>query len=336
MGKFRQLWDKFQESAVFKIGRFIANSAAIALLITAILFVYQEYEERERSDRIISNLQGIAQDMMGVQKSLSTRYLGIFPNYIQVVTNLLEESAPKDTVIIFEDVLYYGYLSRPKEFLQMNRRLLSHADSGGPVTIVYYDEDGRTFHRMIREEWISPALYASMEKERNVKLNSIGEIRSLDSLLCNKYFNLSRDRDLAAFEARVNRATQSLLTPLCEEDDEPGLLGLCARIDSLRLLHLAGKPLTQIGFFDYEAMDRAIAKEIAAEYRAHGIELLPLDEYLTMCCWLAGDRAVLAFPSKWSSDEIGFFSQDPAFARYITTMLVGARSSVAGEEEKGN
>ena len=322
---FKQFWNKFKESVVFKIARFITNSAAIALLITAILFVYQEHEERERSERIISNLQDISEDMLTVQKSISTRYLGIFPSYIQVVNELFRTSSPKDTIIIFEDVLYYGFLSRPEEFVQMNRQLLSHADNGGSVIIVYYDEEGQTFHRMIREEWISPSLYAAMEREGD----SAGQDKSLDSLLCNKYFALSRDENISSFEARITRDTESLLYPLCEDDGSlPDLANLCARIDSVRVRCIGGKPMTEIGFFDYETMDRSITKEIAAVYRAHGIEMLPLDEYFTMCCWLAGERAVLAFPSKWSSDEIGFFSQDPAFARYITAMLVGVRSSI--------
>ncbi|MCQ2317534.1 MAG: hypothetical protein MJZ90_01255 [Bacteroidales bacterium] len=57
------------------------------------------------------------------------------------------------------------------------------------------------------------------------------------------------------------------------------------------------------------------------------IKLVPLNEYLTMSCWMVKSttnmRAVLAFPSKYSSDEIGFYSQDDAFARYISTMMGG-------------
>ena len=66
------------------------------------------------------------------------------------------------------------------------------------------------------------------------------------------------------------------------------------------------------------------------------IELLPLKEDLMMCCWMRSykgkGRAIFAFPSKYSTDEIGFISQDKAFVRYINTMLKGVKGSLNSEE----
>lgn len=326
----KQLWERFKNSVVFKILHFIVNSAAIALLITAILFVYQEHEEQVRTERIIANLQDISSDMISVQQNLSTRYLGIFPGYISEVNDLLKKCSPKDSIVIFEDVLYYGFLSRPKEFVQMNQLLISHADAGGAVTIAYYGEDGRTFHRVIREELISKGLYSLMEKERRASFKpSVVDIRRQDTILCRKYYEMSRENDPDSFEEKMARQTRVPLAPLCEEVECSGeIADLCAKIDSTRLYWLGGKPASKIDFFDFENMKRYITKEIVACYESHGIELCPLDEYLTMSCWLAGDNAVLAFPSKWSTDEIGFFSQDPAFSKYIKTMLDGVRGAL--------
>ena len=333
-GFLKQSWARFKESAVYKILHFIVNSAAIALLITAILFIYQEWKEEERSDNIIKDLEGISENLLVVQGSLSTRYLGLFPGYIQNVNELLRESSPKDSVIIFEDVLYYGFLSRPAEFVEMNELLLAHADSGGVVTIVHYDEDGRTFHRMICESKISTALNAEMNRELRASFaskrgdtDSRGQMKAFERELCNAYFDRSRNEDLNAFKEDVERYKASLRQKAsgdCPED----ILQMCSRIDSVKTHWVGGKPLMEIEFYDYENMYRSITKEISAVYRKHGIELLPLNEYLTMSCWMAGNRAVLAFPSKWSSDEIGFFSQDPAFAKYIMTMLSGVRSTL--------
>ena len=64
-------------------------------------------------------------------------------------------------------------------------------------------------------------------------------------------------------------------------------------------------------------------------------DLIELKEFLTMSCWLVRDKAILAFPSKYSSEEIGFSSQDKAFVDYIHTMLVGVRSA-AKKDEKGS
>ena len=72
---------------------------------------------------------------------------------------------------------------------------------------------------------------------------------------------------------------------------------------------------------------------IVKHYTKYGFNLVPLDEYLTMSCWMVreenhkGVKTVLAFPSKYSSDEIGFYSQDEAFSKYIGTMLEGVRQN---------
>ena len=62
------------------------------------------------------------------------------------------------------------------------------------------------------------------------------------------------------------------------------------------------------------------------------IELIPLNENMMMSCWLSdinGDeKAIFAFPSKYSTDEIGFISQDGAFSKYIRTMLNGIKLSI--------
>jgi len=326
-------WERFRQTSFYKMARFITNSASVALLITAALFLYQEYEERDRADKIINNLQDISKDMVKVQSGISTRYLGIFPNYIEEANHLLKGCKDRDSIIIFEDVLYYGFLSRPEAFVEMNKLLLSHADGGGTVTIVYYDEDGRTFHRMIREEFISPSLYATMERDRRTSSVSQDNGVSLkirmaeDSLRCKKYFSITQKSDTSSFRKTIERYQASLVS-VCDSSLSPDVIETCRQIDSVKNYWLGGKTPSKVDFFDIEDMYRAISKIMVTLYHAHGIELLPLDEYLTMCCWLAGDCAVLAFPSKWASDEIGFFSQDPAFTRYITAMLAGARGSV--------
>lgn len=182
MAHFKEIvikgWNRFQNTTTFKIIRFITNSAAVALLITAVIFVYQEYEEQKRTDKIVDELQGISRDMLEVQRGISTRYLGIFPDYIEVANSVIESVSPGDSIIIFEDVLYYGFLSRPKEFIEMNQVLLSHAKNGDPVTVVYYDEDARVFHRMIREEFISPVYFSKMNQSMRT---SAGGRNAIDS-----------------------------------------------------------------------------------------------------------------------------------------------------------
>ena len=74
-------------------------------------------------------------------------------------------------------------------------------------------------------------------------------------------------------------------------------------------------------------------------YNKYGIDMVPLDDYLTMSCWMVKKsnpkevKTVLAFPSKFSSDEIGFYSQDEAFSKYIGTMLEGVRQNLRFGDE---
>ena len=107
---------------------------------------------------------------------------------------------------------------------------------------------------------------------------------------------------------------------------------MCVDIDSIKRHHIGnGKPIESIHFCDYEQMYRSMSETIAKYYTQYGFDLIPLDEYLTMSCWMIregghnGVKTVLAFPSKYSSDEIGFYSQDEAFSKYIGTMLEGVR-----------
>lgn len=103
---------------------------------------------------------------------------------------------------------------------------------------------------------------------------------------------------------------------------------MCKEIQKIKEKYLK-KDINKISFNDFEMMDREISMVIAEAYKIRNINLVPLDEYLTMSCWMikygntSGIKAVLAFPSKYSSDEIGFYSQDEAFSRYISTMLNG-------------
>ena len=74
-------------------------------------------------------------------------------------------------------------------------------------------------------------------------------------------------------------------------------------------------------------MYREITVLLADEYNKHGIELIPIDENLSISCGLVVDKAIMSFPGKYATDEIGFYSRDPAFSKYIMTMLNGFRGN---------
>ena len=161
--------------------------------------------------------------------------------------------------------------------------------------------------------------------------------RYLDSTLCEKYFVATRKDDPVKFKKDVEAY---LGKELIDKDTtnfsqaEMITYRMCVAIDSVKRHFIGdGKPIESILFSDYEQMYRGMCEIIAKHYAKQSFVLVPLDEYLTMSCWMVregshkGVKTVLAFPSKYSSDEIGFYSQDEAFSKYIGTMLEGVRQN---------
>ena len=328
IGTLNRIFDGLKDSLVVKIFRSLVSSAAVALVITLVIFIVEQKGDAERTDKLVENLHTISDNLLGVQNSVSTRYLGIFPDYLSEVNDLLSNVHQKDSVIIFEDVLYYGILSKPENFIRMNQQLLSHADRGGSVTIAYYDVEGRIFHRMIREQRILPEYFADMDDELRLQRNRKGAGPIDDMEICEKYFRLTREKSPEALRQNVDKYLKPLsVYDLGTDAISIELKDLLARMDSVKT-HWLAKDKKRILFSDYENMYRGLSKELISVYKSHGIELIPLNEYLTMTCWLVDDQAVLAFPSKYATEEIGFYSKDPAFSEYIKTMLRGVKGQL--------
>jgi hypothetical protein len=58
------------------------------------------------------------------------------------------------------------------------------------------------------------------------------------------------------------------------------------------------------------------------------ITLVPIDDFLSIRGWLitrrkGESRAIMAFPSRYSSSEIGFYTTDESTTDYIKTMQQG-------------
>lgn len=369
----------------------IFQSATFALLVSIAFFAYEMNSGAEESKKIVD-------DLMVIQNSLSTRYLGLFPEYIDNINDLLEEAIEHqdkedadDSVIICEDVLYYCIRSDAHGFRNMLTNLIILSEKGCSISIAYYDEKSFPFKNMINNNLISmdqqkhyredrkeyrermllikeaynqipkdmtadekAALmedvinehfdnYISIQRAQGDKDKSYAELRNLlsndrriDSILCEKYFRATN-----AIDPQKNiKLITELLRPLpIKGGSSPATLkvdSLCRELDAIKLKHL-GKPYDKVLYSDIKNMYTEITVAIAnmlSEFK--NIELVPLDEYLTMSCWMTivngKQTAIIAFPSKYSSDEIGFTSQDIAFSKYIQTMLDGMRLSSIKEQ----
>lgn len=367
----KEHFSKFKQSRLYRGINTFASSAIIGLAITLLIFAYKVYSGKKQFDETVNRLDGISH-------SLSTRCLGKFPAYISEINDVFSTLEKGDTIIIFEDVLYYGIKSDPTGFSQLQQHLLNHSRQGGKVIVAYYDNHYKgaalpwvtVFHRMIVESRISSKYLSQIFAERhnqfgqlaekqnqndtkNVQDNAsrVKEMAYIDSCITEKYFALTRDNDRESAQKNVN-GYLSFLERL--ENDASSAYStdfvvktLCIKLDSI-MQHYIGKgdnkkekSLKEISFADYEHMYSEITDCIASIYKEHGIELVQLNEYLTMSCWLVkpahknrSASAILAFPSKYSSDEIGFYSQDELFSDYITTILKGVKGDVDDDKER--
>ena len=332
------------------------KSAAVGLLFAVICFVYDIYHDSEQDKQLEKSVEKLA----GIEQSLSTRYLGIFPEYITKISDLFGDLEKTDTIVIFEDVLYYGIKSRPKEFYDLNKKMFSHALDGGSITVAYYDfvKDEETpawvdiFHKMIIESRIDSKFHAEMNNSRKIEMTELRksnrqnyrkEMSHFDSVLCENYFAATRNDDMMKFKKDVDAyLNKSLVEIEVDNVSEADRIThqMCLAIDSVKEQYIGnGKGVEDILFYDYEQMYRKMSEVMLQYYNKYGIDMVPLDDYLTMSCWMVKKsnpkevKTVLAFPSKFSSDEIGFYSQDEAFSKYIGTMLEGVRQNLRFGDE---
>lgn len=177
-----------------------------------------------------------------------------------------------------------------------------------------------------------------MKREYDSIIKTLTNVKDIDRYdvvmktefeLCDKYFKATNANDFKKFSESVDKYLSTELIDFGENEISQGASmakDMCLEIQKIKEKYLK-KDKKQITFKEFEDMDREISTVIADAYKKRNIKLVPLDEHLTMSCWMVKSttnmKAVLAFPSKYSSDEIGFYSQDDAFSKYIFTMLDG-------------
>ena len=383
------IWKKFG-----KFFTLVSNSASFALLLSILFFSYESIENSKETEEVTNNLVGIQESLdplvgslADIESSLSTRYLGIFPEYIGNINNLLAEakstnvnSHVSDTVIIFEDVLHYGVLSDPAGFKKLMRNLLDLSMNGCQVTIVHYNPDGMQFKQMVTDELIPSDVQLAYRNERRALSQlardtaSFQHWMSKEGTIIEKYFGKNYDLEnesdqklvmdiikggsgrrfsmeqlsnyMLEFHFAANKAanrekfenslSKMKNTKLADDTIADNRVArmvntLCKSLDSLKL-HYKGKPLEDVRFSDYLNLYTQMTTVIAQTLDVSPtIEIIPIDESIMMCCWMVdidgNQKAIFAFPSKYSTDEIGFISKDAAIIKYINTMLKGVKNN---------
>lgn len=370
----------------FRRFKTLIGSASFALILSVIIFLYQEISTKRDFIRVVDNLSQI-------ENSLSTRYLGIFPEYIKNINALLEDvilhqeaNGKCDSVVIFEDVLYYGIISDSQGFKTMMQNLLTISNNGSHITIAYYDVNGRPFKQMVKDELISNKYqeyyqrdvrryfnalnnlrnevkevrgtipkdkvrstmqnliekhfnkfcieYTTNRYDRYKLMSQFSDYRVIEPLICQRYFDSTKVNDIEGFKKSIGLMLRKLpYDDKVANKVEERVNKLLKDLDLIKESYLK-KDINEITYADYENTYRDLSLAIIEMLSENSnIEMLPMDESLMMSCWMCNEKgkgkAIFAFPSKYSTDEIGFMSQDAAFIRYIQTMLNGVKSRLS-------
>jgi hypothetical protein len=286
--------------------------------------------QTKESEELVSNLTHIEQ-------SLSTRHIGIFPDYLDKINKLLSETSrtqqDSTKIIIFQDVLFYGAFYDGSAFKEMIRQLSELSNKGRTIVIAYYDNsndmrNGRMFREVVQESWMRQQDLRKLAQERRDLMSSLRQentsrtniFYTADSIVNEKYFASYREHEHKEFSKRINK----ILIPLYDKTKKDYSIFL--KIDNLKIKYLK-KPHNTITFHDIYTMYYQLTEELKIFFEQHNIQLIPLNDYLTMSCWSNGEKALFAFPGKFAADEIGFVSSDHAILNYINVMLEGVENS---------
>lgn len=366
--------------------RLLLDSATFALVLSVAFFSYEMTKNARESEEVIDEL-------INIKNNLTTRYLGLFPEYIDNINSLLNEavehqkiSEVRDSVVIFQDVLYYGVRSDAKGFRQMITNILQLAANGCHITIAYYNPEGRPFKNMIRDKLISfdyqKKYRTDMEsyrkrisqyrkdvkelpenlsfeefdahitklvndnfdnyfeqitfedKNKKTLIDNLSSYRYVDSVICEQYYDSTRLHNRNTFENNVKSLKVKL--PLYRDvfdDISIKTNNLLSVLDEIKSSYMK-KNYDDIMYSDFYNMYKDMSNAVSDLFgQSENIELIPLNENMMMSCWLSDingeEKAIFAFPSKYSTDEIGFISQDASFANYIRTMLEGIKLSIS-------
>ena len=381
--------NKFRQKKIVRILKIITESAPFALLLSIILFGAEEFINTKES-------KDLTQNLLTIQSSLSTRYLGEFPTFLREITNLYSEVEQGDSIIVMEDVLYYGIHSDPKQFYESSKRLLDLAANGTPIMIAYYAPNSIAFNMMVNEWLLSPEYYKqyrdtfelflkrnmmfktkrkslidscfkmnmakdetdkligvlmeecfgdifeprdmARQKERSSKMQQRERTASDDNemvrkILQERYFIKTREADKAAFARKIESIRQSAAGSIKSPDisrTQVEVHQMCNSLDAVRTKYIGiDTPLDSITYTDMKKMYEEMLLVMEDTYRRYpSITLIPVKEFLSVRSWLVcgdnnGSKAIMAFPSRYNSSEIGFYSTDETTKDYVLTMRQG-------------
>jgi hypothetical protein len=190
-----EFWTKIRASKTMHYLKIISGSATFALFLSIIFFAYEMIDNMQESKQMTENL-------VQIQNSLSTKYLGEYPDFVPGINKLYDEVAAGDSIVIIEDVLYYGIISAPKEFYESCRKLLALAANGSPVMIAYYRPHSLAYSLMNQEMLLSLEEYKNYRDTLDLFHKRIQQYRenkkkTIDACVAKKMTKEQTDQELA-------------------------------------------------------------------------------------------------------------------------------------------
>jgi len=322
--------EKTTRQILIIIYKMMVGIAPLGLVLSIMFFTLQARESKE----LVANLSHIEQ-------SLSTRHIGIFPDYLDRINQLLAEtpdySGDTAQIIIFQDVLFYGALYNGKAFKKMVQQLAELAPRTR-IAIAYYDNvkdwrSGRMFREVVQQAWMYQEDLPRLIQERSRISDSLREesagrgesalnrLLRADSIASERIFALYRDNTRNDRQNNFQRKQRKILQ-FNFYDAEANDDLLFKRIDEL-INACFDRDVREITFYDIFTLYSRLTDEMKAFFDTHNILTIPLNDYLTMSCWSNGEKVLFAFPGKHAAKEIGFISHDRAILDYIVTMFEG-------------
>lgn len=412
--KFSDFIEKLKNRKFVRITKIITGSATFALLLSIVFFAVESYSNMKESQELTDKLKEQSDNLMKIQSSLSTRYLGEFPNFLPNISELYSHVKVGDTIIIMEDVLFYGINSDPAQFYNSNLQLMDLANKGVHVMVFYYRPRSMTFDMTINEWALSPACYKEyketlMEFHRRSALYKAKKRRIIDScanlhcskqatdqlifalmektfgdiidknflveqknrmlrqnpdadnsadstlaaarddneqirnILPEKYFAKTRTTDNSYFIKFITtrrRPTMSSVNATATTRTEKEVRAMCEKMDEIRTKYLGkeGEPMDGITYANVRDMFTEMTGVMEETYKKNPtVTMVPVDEFLSVFSWCVqskstGDKAIMAFPSRYSSSEIGFFTTDNTMTNYVFTMKQGILTNYRPKE----
>ena len=310
-------WEKIQKNRLLLlstwkgssiINKITASAFAITIVgvVITIFAMYKSCSDMNESSKILRSasqeIDTTRHKIDTVLTSVNTRYIGVFPDFINHVNTLLSEAENK--IIIFEDVLSYGMFSCPEQFHETISILRSQLyDNKKPMKVYFVIYNSDLCKEKDVEQWLG------------IRLN----IDRLSNEKREERFQKTISGNIAEFQAKYDKFVNY---DFSEEKDK------VSSFEDLQQIKKQNLPdsITFLTYKNFTTTLEEMRKILFSTFEKAGKRRCEIIESPTrhiMHCWLIDNRQIIySFPTQDGGvTEIAFRSQDHAIISLINQKL---------------